>query len=289
MILSTRKLEYDAESSDDAVKSLMQAQHRAVLKDLKRGQFDSKIDEYLGSHPDLQPPSDKDIDVATPPIGMASANQAMLETPPAIGANEVSAAFQAIRRPAETGPASRHGVNSPFRNPRRSPTPIPQAPPPKPSATRPAQATQTRRDRTQPGVGRGGTPVQPSPPPITRASSRAVGRPVASRNEPKQRPSGAGKVLISQPPIVVSNRTARPTSASSGTQRPSATTQRRPVPPPIPASAGRRPAGTSTPRRPPVRTVREDSSDGFLDQNLISEKSLDEVILAYLSEDHSDE
>ena len=38
-----------------------------------------------------------------------------------------------------------------------------------------------------------------------------------------------------------------------------------------------------------VRQAREDSGRGVFGQDLISEKSLDEVILAYLSEDNSDE
>ena len=55
VILSTRKLVYDASSSEDAVKGLMQAQHKAVLKDLKRGAFDDKMDSYLGGTPGLLP------------------------------------------------------------------------------------------------------------------------------------------------------------------------------------------------------------------------------------------
>jgi hypothetical protein len=55
VIVSTRKLVYDSGSGEDAIKSLMQAQHKAVLKDLRRGTFDDKIDEYLGSTPGLLP------------------------------------------------------------------------------------------------------------------------------------------------------------------------------------------------------------------------------------------
>ena len=55
VIVSTRKLVYDNGSAEDAIKSLMQAQHKAVLKDLRRGHFDDKIDEYLGSTPGLLP------------------------------------------------------------------------------------------------------------------------------------------------------------------------------------------------------------------------------------------
>ncbi|HRC55992.1 MAG TPA: hypothetical protein PKU97_08705, partial [Kofleriaceae bacterium] len=55
VILSTRKLVYDAGASEDVIRSLMQAQHKAVLKELRRGTFDDKIEEYLGSNPDLLP------------------------------------------------------------------------------------------------------------------------------------------------------------------------------------------------------------------------------------------
>ena len=55
VIVSTRKLDYDGGSAEDAIKSLMQAQHKAVLKELRRGQFDDKIDSYLGGTPGLLP------------------------------------------------------------------------------------------------------------------------------------------------------------------------------------------------------------------------------------------
>jgi hypothetical protein len=55
VIISTRKLVYDSGSAEDSIKSLMQAQHKAVLKDLKKGTFDDKIDQYLGGAPGLLP------------------------------------------------------------------------------------------------------------------------------------------------------------------------------------------------------------------------------------------
>ena len=56
-IISTRKLVYDAGSAEDAIKALMQAQHKAVMKDLKNGTFDDKIDQYLGGVEGLEPRS----------------------------------------------------------------------------------------------------------------------------------------------------------------------------------------------------------------------------------------
>jgi hypothetical protein len=55
VIVSTRKLVYDAGSNEEVIKTLMQAQHKAVLKELKKGLFDDKIDLYLGGTPGLLP------------------------------------------------------------------------------------------------------------------------------------------------------------------------------------------------------------------------------------------
>jgi hypothetical protein len=55
VIVSTRKLVYDAGSNEEAIKALMQAQHKAVMKDLRKGAFDDKIDQYLGGTPGLEP------------------------------------------------------------------------------------------------------------------------------------------------------------------------------------------------------------------------------------------
>jgi hypothetical protein len=55
VIVSTRKLVYDAGANEEAIKALMQAQHKAVMKDLRKGNFDDKIDQYLGGTPGLEP------------------------------------------------------------------------------------------------------------------------------------------------------------------------------------------------------------------------------------------
>jgi hypothetical protein len=65
VILSTRKLVYDPDASEEAVKALMQSQHKAVLRDLKNGSFDDKIDSYLGGTPGLMPRGTEDNGVST--------------------------------------------------------------------------------------------------------------------------------------------------------------------------------------------------------------------------------
>jgi hypothetical protein len=54
VIISTRKLVYDAGSAEDAIKGLMQSQHKIVLKELKNGKFDDKIDVYLAGTEGLE-------------------------------------------------------------------------------------------------------------------------------------------------------------------------------------------------------------------------------------------
>lgn len=83
VIISTRKLVYDPDATEDVVKSLMQAQHKAMMKDLKNRFFDEKIDQYLagtegllprergpraGTVPEETAPSPR-IDDPTPPAG----------------------------------------------------------------------------------------------------------------------------------------------------------------------------------------------------------------------------
>jgi hypothetical protein len=66
VIVSTRKYVYDAGSNEEAIKGLMQAQHKAVMKDLRRGTFDDKIDSYLSGVPGLEPRAGADPNAPRP-------------------------------------------------------------------------------------------------------------------------------------------------------------------------------------------------------------------------------
>jgi hypothetical protein len=93
VIVSTRKLVYDAGSDEGAIKSLMQAQHKAVMKDLKRGTFDDKIDQYLGETEGLLPRGVGVVDESQPgdplrdsqPV-LARASEPAIEPPAEIDA-----------------------------------------------------------------------------------------------------------------------------------------------------------------------------------------------------------
>ena len=63
VIVSSRKLTYDASSANEVVKALMQAQHKAMLKDLKKGTFDEKIDDYFGNDENLDGGATQKLDV----------------------------------------------------------------------------------------------------------------------------------------------------------------------------------------------------------------------------------
>lgn len=92
VIISTRKLVYDAGAAEDAIKGLMQAQHKVVLKDLKKGTFDDKIDAYLVGTEGLLPRTSP----ATAPA--AAAATAEVPAPPPEGAG-ASAPEITIQRP----------------------------------------------------------------------------------------------------------------------------------------------------------------------------------------------
>jgi hypothetical protein len=69
VIVASKKLEYDPDADDEIVRGLMQAQHKSVMKALRGGVYDDKIDAYLGPAP-AQPqaiPQDLEEAAATIP------------------------------------------------------------------------------------------------------------------------------------------------------------------------------------------------------------------------------
>jgi hypothetical protein len=291
VIIFSRKIDYDAAADESLVKSLMQAQHKAMLKELKRAVFDDRIDASLGGHPDLtarggrdtipdspaasrllSEPSTEDAAAATapPPVDDASATTEMavingeewISTPAEITSSEVSDVFRVIMQPALDGVGEDGKPRAPEfrieslkpgaaanRRIQRDTVEIHSKPPSEEPPEPERHAPTTGRHRTMP---------PPPPPPGHRPTQRAA------TPSPHVSPRASGNVLVSRPPIRVDNNTSHPPG-------------KRTAPPPPP------PPRASRPMAP--RTVREDPLDSLFDQQAISEKSLDEVILAYLSED----
>jgi hypothetical protein len=164
-------------------------------------------------------------------------------------------------------------VTSPEAPRPRTPTPsngparVPQARTVSPTAPRPSQVPTTQL-RSHP---------QSSPPPATARTTQTV-RPIHPTGPPPAGPGGPGRAV---PPG------ARPRPLTGGN-----VVQSRPAviiggPPKVVGGAPAAPPVRGTQTR--VRKAREDSESGMFGQDLISEKSLDEVILAYLSEDAGEE
>jgi hypothetical protein len=300
VIIFTRKIDYDAAADEPLVKSLMQAQHKAMLKELKREIFDERIDTFLGDHPDLAPRRSRDTIPDSPagsrllseptdpfaPLSLPAAasedasataeiavigGDDWISTPSEITSSEVSDVFRVIMQPAldagdegdpgqgnrlpefrieslKPGPANNRRVQ-------RDTVEIHSTPPSdEPPELELHSAIPAPRARTTP----------PPPPPPHRPAPRAPtpSSHVSARAE--------GSVLVSRPPIRVDSH-----SSHSAHSAHSPSGKRTPPPPPPPRAS----------RSMAPRTVREDPLDSLFDQQAISEKSLDEVILAYLSDD----
>jgi len=127
VIITTRKLVYDAEADESVVKALMQAQHKAIMKELKAGAFDEKISSYLVDNPDLLPAAG----AAPSPAGVAesvaeSDSAPAASAPPAPAVEEPVAA--APGKPLFPEPTDDRSV------------PVPAAPPVEEPVEKPAAA-----------------------------------------------------------------------------------------------------------------------------------------------------
>ena len=320
VIISTRKLQYDRGSAEEVVKALMQAQHKASLRELKAGTFDEKISSYLGEHPDLEPSArartQRDTLDSPPPehepraagrsygMGPTSAPPGPLPGPPSPPPLSRLSEHGAMAEPSRTGRSG--DVSNAFRMIKREGTAPEELTPPPLDLRPPSVAPPMPRKRASSQTGyahhrtgqleRMPDPHEPLPSPAPRAKGRApaVVSPVAART-PGPSPLPMGRTTT---PGVAPVRPA-------GKQRP-------PSSPSIPTPTGQAPragvvvsrpavivggaprvisprdagAGPVVPRT--VRRAREDSRQSLFGKDLISERSLDEVILAYLSEDSQD-
>jgi hypothetical protein len=247
-ILATKRLDYDPASEVSAVQKLMQTQHKAMLRELKAGQFDEKIAKFFGepvqrglddesTDPNAQPPIAVDTR-RDPPVEPQTRSQ--LHDDPQTDPH-IQAARQ--RKPTPMPPAN-IGARP------RSVTPAPQKPTTQQAPVRAASATNVPRV----------------------AASGIGGRRAASPTQPTHRPAAEG-VVVSRPAVIIGGEGSAP--RASGTQ------------PQARAQSGTR---WNTPTAPSQGGAAGDGQKPSTNENifggdLISEKSLDEVILAYLSED----
>ena len=255
-ILATKRVDYDPGSDVGVVQKLMQAQHKAMLRDLKQGAFDDKIGRFFGTpvikeskeestDPGTRPPSiEFDLDVKTDP--------SMPGLPVDLGHAATSQAAPRTGPQPSVAPALKTPTVAP---PRVAPPP---ASPSRGNLTPSRPAIPVAASRT------GAAAAQPRPP-VTGIGGRRPAPGVAH-------PYGGGKptaegVVVARPAVIVGDPQGTAPRASVSAPR-----QRSFTPPP-----------PSSP--PPVQASKTPTSDNIFGGDLISEKSLDEVILAYLSED----
>lgn len=228
-ILATKRIDYDPSSEVGVVQKLMQAQHKAMLRELKAGAFDEKIAKFFG-----QPVSKVAEDETTDPNAR----------PPIIEDDSADAPV------VEAAPEP--------------------APPPRPPAAVPPRLSPTAAMPPQPP-----RPGPPQPSSVPRVPTGGVGG-IASRRPSSvamsARPPAEG-VVVARPAVIIGGEPRQSTGERKG---PTQTAERK-----SPSSARWTPPANAVGPTPP-------QGENIFGADLISEKSLDEVILAYLSEDLND-
>ena len=171
VIISTRKLVYDAGAAEDAIKGLMQSQHKIVLRDLKRGVFDDKIDQYLAGTEGLLPRGSSGAeDGERPPAAGASPTPESVTPEPDVPRASEPALQVRMSEPeiTLTRPETDHDITPEMLEPGDEPASSPviaraATPPPIPVQTQPVPTrTKTAERKSAPSKVR--TSLPPPPP-----------------------------------------------------------------------------------------------------------------------------
>jgi hypothetical protein len=329
-ILATKRQEYDGEAPEEIVKGLMQGQHKAILRDLKRGDLDGKLGMFFGSHGEAVDIEGGD-GFETPPSSFASATptapdaplpevvafdldtmpQGMPETPPPEPIAPLTLptggpGIYAMKRPTvERATLGEHHHSSPTR--------------PASRPTRPSNSEQLlplvifdppggktpgprRTGNTPPPVSTGALVPRTRPPaavvnqPPPRSAAHTPPPVPTLNNTPPPVPVQARKPALTTSmttPVVVQRTVGVGSPSPQGA--PASARPRRPVPPiPYVVKEGSHTMseGEIAPQRPlvpPPSGAPRGATPSTPIQDPISDKSLDEVILAYLSQGDSKE
>ena len=247
-ILVSRKVEYEATAPDDKVRGLMQAQHRSVIKEMTSGAFNDRIVAFFRAR-------GVTIELPAPPAPPVTAGAVPVAVPAEPSAPPAPVVVTASPTPPPPDPAA------PVHAPRRVTRPIETQRPQK-SATAPITVRQA--DPRRPPF------VRSNPPQVAKTTSAdgvVVQRNVVIGGNP-----GADPRQRIRPPVpyVVSGGTHpirhAPLDNPSEQIVDNTVHADQGPPPPPPVEAASRTAGAFGPAGP-------------------DDKSLDEVILEYLSED----
>jgi hypothetical protein len=269
-ILASRKCEYDPSLPDDKVRGLMQTQHKTVMKDLVRARLDGIIVPFFAARGEelvpIQGAMPTAVLSATPgpvlvlPEDTEGDGRITEETADSMNAPAAAASPDEPRAPARAGGAAPAGPRRTSTRPleafaQRGPTPPPPV----------VHAPESRRN---PFVRHG----SPSAPRMSSTDGVVVQRNLVVGGEG---PSSSSRPARIRPPV--------PYVVTGGghTERPP---KPNPGPTGLPPLAGS--GGTPIPHAPLAAGIEPlPRAPGGIGLELADDKSLDEVILEYLSED----
>jgi hypothetical protein len=271
-ILASKRGEYDPSTSEEEVRAMMQAQHKAILKELKQTTYNERIARFFAMRGETFPTEDFFADTSAAPDTTAPSPTAPIDDSPALATASVDVldldalpvipAERAVTpeplpihvtKPAVPGPGTYT-----FRRPTRERMPgEAEAAPPSPAIARSVPTTHPPAIR----------PITP----VVVQRQIVVG--AASGTAPQTRKPSATPVrrraMSAGPYVVKEGSHANLVGANPG---------RKPEPPPRPltpaADAANAPL-TAAPKPP----AQEAAPSAF-----VTDQSLDDVILAYLSQ-----
>jgi len=269
-ILASKRGQYDPVTPEEEVRAMMQAQHKAILKELKQMAFDERIGRFFAQRGEQFPVQE-----------FFAADE---ESPPPVLVSEAPPPEASPAAPADPDVLDLDALPALPAERARTPEPLPVHFT-QPSVPGPGAYTFRRASRE---VLAANTPQQPAPVPKPRAnpSTRpAMARPITPVVVQRQVVVGAGvpatvsgrkgsttpvrRRPVSGGPYVVKEGSHINVSASSTTRK--AETAPQPLAPPQDAA--------QAPRTAEHRRAPQDASPS----SFVTDQSLDDVILAYLS------
>jgi hypothetical protein len=291
-ILASKRHEYDAASSEEVVRGLMQGQHKSILKDLKQSHLDEKLTSFFARRGEpfavgeTAEPSDHAavplavVETISAPLDLDALPIAIVETPPPevthMALPTGGPGVYVMKKGGGDGLIPEHAL--------ATPTPVAGVPAGSPDGLLPVVVFDPMpSSSTPPPIPRGSPPPHPVPPRFP-----STPRPSTSSSVVVQRQVvvGAGGSSVTPPPVARPQppvRTRRPAPSipyvvkeGSHTSASSSRPQSHQVPPARPMV----PPPTTSANAPRTASVHASSAQ----PDVISDKSLDEVILAYLSQ-----
>jgi len=279
-ILASKKHEYDGASAEDVVRGLMQGQHKAILKDLKQSLLDDRLTAFFARRNEPFALTDEaeqqaiPIAVADPlsaPLDLDSLPVAIVETPPP----------EVPRRPLPAGGPGIYVM-------KKSGDGLPEAP-------RAPHAPAAPPDTLLPVVVFDPSPAASTPPPIPRTAGPAHSPPRFPASARTPGPQVGAGVVVQRQVVVGAGSPTPPPAAVPGRTPPPRTRRPAPsIPYVVKEGSHTQTRPTGPPARPMVaaptaapRTATSPYTQGAQpapQADVISDKSLDEVILAYLSQ-----